>query len=380
MTDIYIMVSTPHGYDTKYLFPGSTTHKMYYNGTVLAPYTYTYGSYLYRNGSFATTPISYSINIANAAALDSSDIGGDFQHWLMKRTDGEAGGTIFFYQDGTANPTSVRLQSFSMVTLDSIVIHEQALGHGPHAITFNGNVGNDTLRGSLWNDTFVGGAGKDVIIGGDGVDVMMGGPGHDKIDGGAGGDVVTYGDKHKGISVTLNGSHWVNVKVGGSVEDKIRSIENVVGGAGNDRLVGDGKDNTLIANGGSNTLIGGSGHDGLWAGLGKSTMTGGSGSDTFVLKYAPDGGKAQLITDFSHKNDNIFFDHPNFNNNVTQMDPSLFHNGMHGDTNDFYLYQKSTGKLYFDGDASGPGKPVVIAQFGTGSSHPHLDASDFFWI
>ena len=64
------------------------------------------------------------------------------------------------------------------------------------------------------------------------------------------------------------------------------TIENAIGGDGNDTLIGNDGANRLTGNGGNDTLIGGAGSD---------TLQGGTGSDTFVL----DAGSLDTVTGFS---------------------------------------------------------------------------------
>ena len=56
-------------------------------------------------------------------------------------------------------------------------------------------------------------------------------------------------------------------------------MENVIGGAGNDRLVGNGLGNSLRGGGGSDSLLAGAGSDVLYGGAGNDTLTGGKGND-----------------------------------------------------------------------------------------------------
>jgi hypothetical protein len=69
--------------------------------------------------------------------------------------------------------------------------------------------------------------------------------------------------------VTLNGSTLADVSIGGTTEDHINNIENVVGGSGDDVLTGDAADN----------------HFDLSAG-GNDSASGGDGNDTFVMGAA----------------------------------------------------------------------------------------------
>src|SRR4029077_119067 len=98
--------------------------------------------------------------------------------------------------------------------------------------------------------------------------IRRGGGGKDVLDGGTGADWAYYNDKTTAVSVTLAGAANASVKVNGVVEDAVRNIENVLGGSGNDVLVGDGLANSLYGNGGNDVLRGGLGNDVLDGGTG----------------------------------------------------------------------------------------------------------------
>ncbi|KQR68835.1 M10 family metallopeptidase [Rhizobium sp. Leaf341] len=72
-------------------------------------------------------------------------------------------------------------------------------------------------------------------------------------------------------------------------------IENVLGGSGNDRIVGNQVANTLTGNAGNDKLYGLAGDDSLLGGLGADTLDGGSGSDTASYEDATAGVLASLI-------------------------------------------------------------------------------------
>ncbi|HEX8553341.1 MAG TPA: M10 family metallopeptidase C-terminal domain-containing protein [Sphingomonas sp.] len=57
------------------------------------------------------------------------------------------------------------------------------------------------------------------------------------------------------------------------------TIENAVGGSGNDRIIGNGVDNVLTGNAGNDTITGDAGNDRLLGGLGNDSLDGGVGAD-----------------------------------------------------------------------------------------------------
>jgi Ca2+-binding RTX toxin-like protein len=64
-----------------------------------------------------------------------------------------------------------------------------------------------------------------------------------------------------------------------AVEDTLSSIENILGGLGNDTLTGSAAANTLDGGAGNDTLSGGAGADALVGGTGNDLIIGGTGND-----------------------------------------------------------------------------------------------------
>lgn len=149
-----------------------------------------------------------------------------------------------------------------------------------------GDGGDDTVDGGAGNDTLYGGAGDDALIGGEGNDVLVGGIGDDELDGGEGIDTVSY---LAGLSDTAGVT--VNLATGTADGDEAGSdtligIENVIGGLGDDTLIGDDSANILDGSAGNDTLDGGAGDDVLIGGEGNDVIDGGTGFDTLDLSAA----------------------------------------------------------------------------------------------
>lgn len=150
-----------------------------------------------------------------------------------------------------------------------------------------GNDGNDTLVGSGGNDTLYGDAGADSMVGGNGDDMLLGSIGADFMDGSPGGrDLLSYGDATTDLVVRL----WNNTVSGDALAagDTILNFENVSGGGGNDRLVGNHLDNELSGSGGNDSLTGGAGNDTLNGGEGNDILLGGAGQDRLFSSYGRD--------------------------------------------------------------------------------------------
>ena len=162
----------------------------------------------------------------------------------------------------------------------------------------------DLLVGNDNNNTLDGGqAGDDVLIGGGGDDTLIGGEGRERLDGGTGTDTVTYyyaAPAVQAYDVAQDAAHglaagvddvtgvYVNLRrqdaqIGGNTEatgDVLIRIENLIGSAYIDVLVGDGNANKIEGIWGHDTLIGGAGNDILIGGEGRDTLDGGTGTDT----------------------------------------------------------------------------------------------------
>jgi Ca2+-binding RTX toxin-like protein len=135
------------------------------------------------------------------------------------------------------------------------------------AVVLNG--GNDLYDGrggTLINGSVHLGAGEDIAYAGDGGEMLFGEDGNDTLKGGSGDDILDGG---AGIDTALflhpDGA-IVDLVLGeavtGPYKDILSGIENLVGGAGADRFIGDNN---------ANVLTGGDGDDTLEAGLGIDT-------------------------------------------------------------------------------------------------------------
>ena len=165
---------------------------------------------------------------------------------------------------------------------------------GAVVVTLNGStfvtvfvngVAEDTIRnieqvyGGVGDDSLAGDAQDNLLDGSGGDDLLRGGGGRDTLEGGNGVDTADYTDKSGALTINLKGGTFTNVLVDGVVEDRIRQIENVWGGSGDDHLTGDAA---------ANELRGGDGNDSLDGGFGNDTMVGGAGNDIYVVRDAGD--------------------------------------------------------------------------------------------
>lgn len=137
-----------------------------------------------------------------------------------------------------------------------------------------GGAGNDILRAVGGNDTLEGGDGDDILRGsfrkpgdilvggaGDDLAIVFVGPGSEGltiVDGGAGVDTLSFASVYD-INFDLSNTNEQVVAPG--VRFNVREVENVTGGAGNDRITGDAGANVISGGAGDDILDGGAGFD-----------------------------------------------------------------------------------------------------------------------
>jgi uncharacterized repeat protein (TIGR01451 family) len=154
-----------------------------------------------------------------------------------------------------------------------------SLSGGAGNDTLNGGAGNDNLTGGANDDTLHGDAGLDGLSGGDGTDLLDGGTGSDLINGGDGADTADYSERTDPVTVFLDdgiyndGEAGENDNVGGDFDD----VENVLGGDGDDTLIGSPQANVLYGSDGDDDLDGGPGADMLFGGAGTADVADYSG-------------------------------------------------------------------------------------------------------
>lgn len=156
--------------------------------------------------------------------------------------------------------------------------------------TLDGGIGDDTLSGSFGDDTLDGGPGNDTLFGGEGEDKLVGGSGADVIDGALGSDTVSYATRFTGVTVDPDGQPGDD-GAPGEQDTVTASVENIVGGAGNDTLTGSAGPNLLDGGPGADQLHGLQGVDKLLGGSGFDQLDGGTGPATGVEADLCDPGK-----------------------------------------------------------------------------------------
>jgi Ca2+-binding RTX toxin-like protein len=138
--------------------------------------------------------------------------------------------------------------------------------------------------------------------------------------------------------------------------------------------------------GGNDGLNGGDGNDWLYGGAGKDVMVGGGGADGFVFDTKLNKKtNYDTVRDFNVRDDSVYLDNAIFKKlgkgseaNPGKLKKAFFQVGTKADDRDDYLiYNKKTGVLYYDADGSGSAKQVEIAKL---SKNLKLTEKDFFII
>jgi Ca2+-binding RTX toxin-like protein len=259
--------------------------------------------------------------------------------------------------------------------------------------TLNGGAGDDNLNAGLstGNNLLLGGDGNDNLdasgfwqyesrlIAASGNNILKGGAGNDilKVDYSTGNNLLSGDDGNDYLSASIATNDFLGGAFAASGNNTLD------GGAGNDTLRaeyskgdnllsgGDGND-TLIASGasGNNTLYGGNGNDILTGGKGNDTIYGGAGTDTFAFNSYNEG--VDQLYDFNATNELIQVSASGFGGGLStpSLQKSQFTIGASATTNtQRFIYDSSTGGLFFDQDGSAGGfTQVKFAQLSAGLS------------
>jgi Ca2+-binding RTX toxin-like protein len=187
---------------------------------------------------------------------------------------------------------------------------------------------DDTINALAGRDRIEAGSGKDRIVGGAGNDVLLG-----------------QGDN-----------------------------DSLAGGADNDTLKGDYGNDSLYGNLGNDVLLGNLDNDLLMGGFGIDTLTGGAGSDRFLFVSRAEG--RDRITDFNPVADTISVSAGGFSGGLkvgTLLASQLVLGASALDANDRFMYQNTTGALFFDLDGTGAAAKIQIATLNTGLTITNAD-------
>jgi len=134
--------------------------------------------------------------------------------------------------------------------------------------------------------------------------------------------------------------------------------------SGSDTIVGSNGGDGLSGFAGNDLILGRLGFDQIIGGPGNDRLSGGPGDDNFQFDVGLKAANADTITDFVHGHDNIALDKSIFTrlNLGLNLNPAFFHAGAAAaDANDFIVYHRPSGHLYYDKDGSGPAHQALFA-------------------
>ncbi|MEH2244580.1 calcium-binding protein [Nostoc sp.] len=254
--------------------------------------------------------------------------------------------------------------------------------------TLNGGAGDDNLSasGSTGNNLLSGGDGNDSLsvsgsYGGDpyaftdsrssGNNTLNGGAGNDTLSasGSTGNNLLSGGDGNDSLSIagyieSFPSEDPYSLRDSGSTIDSHSSGNNTLnGGAGNDTLSASGST-------GKNLLSGGDGNDILTGGFGNDTLYGNNGTDTFAFNSYNQG--IDTIYDFNATNELIQVSAAGFGGGLSigSLQTNQFSLGTSATAiAQRFIYDNSTGGLYFDEDGSASGfTQVKFVQLSAGLS------------
>jgi uncharacterized repeat protein (TIGR01451 family) len=160
--------------------------------------------------------------------------------------------------------------------------------------------------------------------------------------------------------------------------DSSAGDEILFGTSESDNIHGDIGNDIIDGLAGDDTLDGGDGNDILRGGLGHDNLIGGAGDDNFHFA-SPDEG-VDTITDFnSAEGDRLVVSVVGFGGGLTAnavLEESQFVLGTEAaDESDRFIYDQTTGNLFFDPDGTGDAPKQQIA---TLTGVPELSAADIF--
>jgi cysteinyl-tRNA synthetase len=185
---------------------------------------------------------------------------------------------------------------------------------------------------------------------------------------------------HDGDPAYIQPTNGSDTLRGSQLADTIKALggdDRVDGRGGNDKLYGGTGNDILLGGSGNDRLFGQSGNDRLYGGTGKDVLSGGAGADVFVFNTKLGPTNIDRITDFRPGEDKIWLDDDIFTKagKIGALAADAFYTGTKAhDADDRILYDRKTGKLFYDADGNGKIAPVEFADLAKGLA---LKASDF---
>ncbi|RDI51487.1 calcium-binding protein [Microvirga subterranea] len=184
-------------------------------------------------------------------------------------------------------------------------------------------------------------------------------------------------------AVTLSLSQYQSL---GALQIAAEDRVTINGTSVSERIDGRANNEYIKGFGGNDRLNGNDGNDCLSGGTGKDILTGGRGADIFVFDTRPSKKtNFDTVRDFNVRDDSVYLDNAIFKKlgkgseaNPGKLNKAFFQIGERADDrNDYLVYNKKTGILYYDADGSGSAHQVEIAKL---SKNLKLTYKDFFII
>ena len=238
-----------------------------------------------------------------------------------------------------------------------------------------GNSLNNTISGNSYNNYLWSGDGNDTLYGYGGNDYLDGSTGNDLMYGGTGDDTFVVDNSSDVVTESLNeGTDTVSSSISYSLGNNLENLTltgtaySGYGNTLNNTISGNNYNNYLSGGDGNDTLIGNAGNDTLVGGFGNDILTGGADADKFVFNSRYEG--IDTITDFAwQQGDKLLVSASGFSGglNLGALLSSQFIIGSGAsDTSDRFIYNSSTGGLFFDADGIGASSQVQFAKLSTG--------------
>jgi len=246
---------------------------------------------------------------------------------------------------------------------EAVVLIEDAQASSPLQLgdkkdTHSGGDGTDIVYAGGGDDNISGGDSNDTIRGQTGNDILQGDDGDDMLFGEAGNDLLHGGNNDDNPDFLSDHYDYLN------------------GGSGNDTLYGDAGDDDIDGMMGDDTLIGGAGND---------TLRGGAGADRFDF-YNPSLDGTDTIEYFNVAADKIGIYVGNtgsgFTNAELTADAPIATNQFHigenaASASDRFIYNTTTGELFFDPDGTGAIAQMQVAKLSPGLTLSNLNILAF---
>ena len=332
-----------------------------------------------------------------------TDLGNGGADILSVLTGATANATVTAAWTATNSSTN---NGTANITTNGVAVNLAAVTSG-NGFKVTNSGGATTLTGSGLNDNLIGGVGNDVLNGGLGNDILTGGVGIDAFTITSGVDTITdLGNGGADILTVMTGA-VTNATISSAWTSSVSSTNSgvaniatnglavnlsaITGGTNGynvintgiaSTLTGSAKNDVLTGGMGNDVLVGGAGNDKLIGGMGNDVLTGSTGQDIFVFNAALNATtNKDTITDFNLVDDiiqlsNTVFTKLSVLGTLSTDNFKSSSTGLAGDSNDYVLYNSTTGILSYDADGSGAGAAVQVALIGT-STHAALVYADF---